>query len=290
MDEMADDPADTEVRIETPTIPIPANLNLSSSASAMIRFSESGVDESVILAYITNSPAEFDLGADEIIYLNDLGVAPSVIRGMIEHDVLLKSAAKQTGTPPKGVIGEENSPPPADERPAPEYVALPGQGPSSDGAFTDEPAPIPAPDDYDPSASFNDALAPYGTWVDVRGYGRCWQPAAVMGNPNWRPYWDRGHWLNTDCGWYWTSEYSWGWAPFHYGRWFQHPQIGWCWSPDSVWGPSWVTWRSSMDICGWAPLPPGAGFTNASSTVTTPKVRYLFTELFLEVGAFFIRM
>ena len=26
--------------------------------------------------------------------------------------------------------------------------------------------------------------------------------------------------------------------------------------PDTVWGPSWVTWRYSDDYCGWAPLPP----------------------------------
>ena len=60
------------------------------------------------------------------------------------------------------------------------------------------------------------------------------------------------------CGWYWMSDYSWGWAPFHYGRWFHHARFGWCWMPDTVWGPSWVTWRYSDDYCGWAPLPPGA--------------------------------
>jgi hypothetical protein len=88
----------------------------------------------------------------------------------------------------------------------------------------------------------------------------------VVYNSGWQPYCDHGHWVYTDCGWYWSSDYSWGWAPFHYGRWFQHSRWGWCWTPDTVWGPSWVTWRYSNDYCGWAPLPPfavyreGAGF------------------------------
>src|SRR4029077_19691591 len=55
--------------------------------------------------------------------------------------------------------------------------------------------------------------------------------------------------------------YSWGWAPFHYGRWFNHGSFGWCWAPDTVWGPSWVSWRYSSGYCGWAPLPPTACFT-----------------------------
>src|SRR5665647_2691920 len=36
--------------------------------------------------------------------------------------------------------------------------------------------------------------------------------------------------------------------------------MGWCGAPDSVWGPSWVSWRYSKSYCGWAPLPPGAWY------------------------------
>src|SRR5689334_7019945 len=56
------------------------------------------------------------------------------------------------------------------------------------------------------------------------------------------------------------SDYSWGWAPFHYGRWFQHATLGWCWRPDRVWDPWRVCRRQSGDYGGWAPLPPCAGF------------------------------
>src|SRR5262249_20259580 len=43
--------------------------------------------------------------------------------------------------------------------------------------------------------------------------------------------------------------------------WFCHRRLGWCWAPDRVWGPSWVSWRYTDGYCGWAPLPPGTGFT-----------------------------
>jgi hypothetical protein len=89
-----------------------------------------------------------------------------------------------------------------------------------------------------------------------------------VGNHVWRPYGDRGRWVYTDCGWYWQSDYSWGWAAFHYGRWFNDARLGWCWAPDRVWGPAWVSWRSSADYCGWAPLPPSAKYVPLAGFVS----------------------
>jgi hypothetical protein len=119
---------------------------------------------------------------------------------------------------------------------------------------------------------FYQNLSPYGTWVEVDGYGRCWRPNVVVYDSGWRPYCDRGRWVYSDCGWYWDSDYSWG-VTFHYGRWFNSPRHGWCWWPDVVWAPSWVTWRSYDDYCGWAPLPPftvyqpGIGFSYRGANV-----------------------
>ena len=87
---------------------------------------------------------------------------------------------------------------------------------------------------------FYDTLAPYGGWVNFQGYGWCWRPTIVVYNTGWQPYCDNGHWVYTDCGWYWVSGYSWGWATFHYGRWFHNQRYGWCWRPDTTWSPSWV--------------------------------------------------
>jgi hypothetical protein len=107
-------------------------------------------------------------------------------------------------------------------------------------------------------------LSPYGQWVDLEGYGWCWQPSLVATNPGWQPYCDDGHWVYTDAGWFWQSDYDWGWAPFHYGRWLRHDHAGWVWFPDRLWGPAWVTWRTGPNECGWAPLPLHAVFDENS--------------------------
>ena len=107
---------------------------------------------------------------------------------------------------------------------------------------------------------FHDQLAPFGTWVEVPGIGPCWYPEKVIAaNPDWRPYYDSGRWVQTENGLFWASDYTWGDIPFHYGRWIQDPRYGWLWVPDYNWGPAWVCWRACGRGCiGWAPLPYGA--------------------------------
>jgi len=100
-------------------------------------------------------------------------------------------------------------------------------------------------------------LAPYGAWVDIEPYGLCWVPGDV--GFCWRPYTD-GYWDWTDSGWCWESEHEWGWACFHYGRWFRSPDWGWCWVPGIVWAPCWCMWRFGDDWIGWCPLPPDENF------------------------------
>jgi hypothetical protein len=102
---------------------------------------------------------------------------------------------------------------------------------------------------------FHETLRPYGEWVWDRTYGWVWSPYHMAAD--WRPYTD-GHWVYTDYGWSWVSDQSWGWACFHYGRWFFDNRQGWLWYPDTVWAPSWVAWRTGGDWIGWAPLPPEA--------------------------------
>lgn len=104
---------------------------------------------------------------------------------------------------------------------------------------------------------FYSDLEPYGQWIDYPPYGYCWVPGAVA--MDWRPYW-YGQWVYTDFGWTWASDEPWGWAVYHYGRWFYDPAYGWLWAPGEVWGPAWVEWRWSDDAVGWAPLPPAASW------------------------------
>ena len=213
---------------------LPPNIPADSSLAQIVKLVQAGLDLSVITNFIANSASTYDLDAEKIIALTDTGVPPQVINAMLVRDKILFAAANNPPAPTPAVVTKT--------------VVVAATAPPA--------APITV--NY-----FSDTLAPYGTWVDVDGYGRCWRPTVVNYDSGWRPYCDRGHWVYTDCGWYWDSDYSWG-ATFHYGRWFRNSHLGWCWYPDTEWAPSWVTWRSCDDYRGWAPLPPFATFRSGS--------------------------
>ncbi|HTY88560.1 MAG TPA: DUF6600 domain-containing protein [Candidatus Acidoferrum sp.] len=213
---------------------LPPYIFPTSPLAQVVRLSQAGVDDSIILTFVRNSSGTFNLDSDKIIYLRDIGLPSDVINAMMQRDQQLQQQIAAANPPPA---------PETDTNPPPEPPPPPTE-------------PPPPPTTEVTTTYFYDTLAPYGSWVYVNGYGQCWRPTVCVYNPGWRPYCDHGRWIYTDCGWYWYSDYTWGWAPFHYGRWFQHPHWGWCWTPDTVWGPSWVTWRYASGYCGWAPLPP----------------------------------
>lgn len=101
--------------------------------------------------------------------------------------------------------------------------------------------------------SFYDDLSPYGNWMDYPGYGQVWHPRL---EDDFRPYASNGNWVYSNEGWAWESNYNWGWAPFHYGRWLYDDMYGWIWLPGYEWSPAWVTWGSVDDYYAWAPLMP----------------------------------
>ncbi|HEV2692332.1 MAG TPA: DUF6600 domain-containing protein [Verrucomicrobiae bacterium] len=226
---------------------LPPDIDPNTPLAQVVKLAQSGVDISVIKNYIASSPGAFNLDADKIITLKDAGVPTEVVNAMLDRDKALYAASA--------------TPPPVVSAPAPTSAP-------PDSSTETAPPDAPVTVNY-----FDTTLTPYGSWVDVEGYGRCWRPTTVIYDAGWRPYCDRGHWVYTDCGWYWDSDYAWG-STFHYGRWFRHDRFGWCWYPDTEWAPSWVTWRSSSDFCGWAPLPPlatfrpGAGFFYRGAAVS----------------------
>ncbi|WP_139352715.1 DUF6600 domain-containing protein [Algoriphagus sp. A40] len=118
---------------------------------------------------------------------------------------------------------------------------------------------------------FYDELAPYGDWVKDARYGYIWLPA-VRGD--FHPYGTEGHWVMTEYGNTWVSYYDWGWAPFHYGRWYFDDYFqSWAWIPGYDWGPAWVNWRTGGGYYGWAPLGPGVSI---SVRVNIPAVHWVF--------------
>jgi hypothetical protein len=130
-----------------------------------------------------------------------------------------------------------------------------------------DPAPEPAPVPTVSYQTFYDDLSPYGDWINYPGYGYVWMPDA---GPDFRPYSTNGNWVYTDAGWTWSSDYSWGWAPFHYGRWFYEGGYGWMWVPGNEWAPAWVSWRGGGDYYGWAPLGPDVSIDVALGSYNPP--------------------
>ena len=104
--------------------------------------------------------------------------------------------------------------------------------------------------------TFDDRLSPYGAWLVLPGHGRVWQPAMEYVGDGFYPYGSGGHWVYTDEGWVFDSDYPFGWAVFHYGRWMLDPDYGWVWVPGNTWAPAWVSWRMGGSYIGWAPMGP----------------------------------
>lgn len=102
---------------------------------------------------------------------------------------------------------------------------------------------------------FHNELSPYGNWASHPKYGSVWTPYDV--SRNFQPYGTDGRWVMTEFGNTWVSDLPWGWATFHYGRWFYDDYLGWAWVPGYEWGPAWVDWRSNNNYYGWAPMWPG---------------------------------
>jgi len=248
---------------ETVTDPIVVatdpSANLSTAAKEVIRLADSGKDKAALMSYVTNSTEPFRLMADDVIYLRDVGIDTEIISAMLKRDGTLATTATQ-------------SPPTA---PAPENIA-PVQEQAQEAPLVPSPDMTVANTAPADVAPFYSSLAPYGTWVNVENHGWGWQPNVAVTDVGWQPYCDAGHWVWSDCGWYWASDYSWGWAPFHYGRWWRSPNWGWVWYPGQQWAPSWVTWRTYGDYCGWAPLPPNSLFVGSGFSFNNGFVGFNF--------------
>ncbi len=117
---------------------------------------------------------------------------------------------------------------------------------------------------------FYDNLEPYGRWINDREHGYVWIPDA---EPGFQPYATRGHWIMTSYGNTWVSDYPWGWATFHYGRWHFDDFYGWEWIPGDEWGPAWVNWRSGDGYYGWTPMEPGV---RINVSINIPLARWIF--------------
>jgi hypothetical protein len=106
-------------------------------------------------------------------------------------------------------------------------------------------------------------LDDYGDWRDDSNYGHVWFPRQVAAG--WAPY-HEGHWdWISPWGWTWVDDSSWGYAPFHYGRWVSvGGRWGWVAGPvavRAVYAPALVVFIGGGPggfggNVGWFPLGP----------------------------------
>jgi hypothetical protein len=101
-----------------------------------------------------------------------------------------------------------------------------------------------------------------GEWRNDVNYGHVWYPTQV--GLGWAPYHD-GHWAwIAPWGWTWVDDSSWGYAPFHYGRWVSvDGRWGWVPGPvavQAVYAPALVVFVGGGGgfggNVGWFPLGP----------------------------------
>ena len=104
-----------------------------------------------------------------------------------------------------------------------------------------------------------------GDWRDDHNYGHVWFPNHVAAD--WAPY-HEGHWdWIPPWGYTWVDDSSWGYAPFHYGRWVTvGGRWGWVAGPvavRAVYAPALVVFIGGGGVgvgfggnVGWFPLGP----------------------------------
>ena len=122
-------------------------------------------------------------------------------------------------------------------------------------------------------------LGSSGTWANDSAYGQVWSPRNVPAD--WQPY-RTGHWTNMKpYGWTWVDDQSWGYAPYHYGRWAQRNNR-WVWVPPQreaqpVYAPALVAFIGGIELSvalgnqgnapvGWFPLGPREAYVPSYTT------------------------
>ena len=89
---------------------------------------------------------------------------------------------------------------------------------------------VPPPQYVSPDMVGYEDLNANGDWRNTPDNGPVWTPRVASG---WTPYRD-GRWAWVEpWGWTWIDDESWGFAPFHYGRW-AFANNSWGWYPGPV--------------------------------------------------------
>ena len=238
-----------------------APATVSPNLQEVIKLTKAHMTDDVILAFIHNSGAAYNLSADDVLYLNGQGVSQPVISALIQ--------SKATAPLP--------APAPSYQAPtpAPTYPA------GCQQSFSTPPYQVNPPGEPGtPAPQISEGSAPplRGIGSDAAVFSK---PIVALRNMGGHP---RQRALLDSFG---ASDHA-GLASVFHGRplgihgarvvlalglsvgrlciplraLVSRSRYGWAWVPGYHWGPGWVCWRNAEDagFCGWAPLPPSARF------------------------------
>ena len=129
-------------------------------------------------------------------------------------------------------------------------------------SFTLALLPVPAVlADVEDASMFYEELTKFGAWYEDPDYGPAWYPTqdgSKAIEANFRPYVD-GRWNPTEQGFVFETEEPWGWATYHYGNWALNKEGRWVWVPGRTWYPNTVSFKTSDEYVGWAPVTSAPG-------------------------------
>src|SRR2546426_919761 len=94
---------------------------VSPGVADVVRLAQSGVGEDVLLAFIHSSTSYYNLSAENVLYLKDVGISSKVVTAMLTHD----SGLRNQPQPPAPSAPVEPPPPPPAEAAPPAYVSNP---------------------------------------------------------------------------------------------------------------------------------------------------------------------
>jgi hypothetical protein len=141
-------PASTPVATPAPaavSAPAPAAPTLPYGASEVVKMYQGGINKEVLIAYVDSSTMPFHLTADQIIYLQHLGLPQEVTAAMMHRDAELQKGGMAYQPQPAPVPAPQMAPPPAG---ATAQVMVPGTPPPVVSPYPTVVQPVYS--DYDP--------------------------------------------------------------------------------------------------------------------------------------------
>lgn len=129
--------------VEAPAVQASASVNalpagaapaFSGAIDGVVTLAKSGVDESVVISYIKNSPGPFQPSAEEIIKLRDEGISTHEINAMLERGSELREQAAATAVAQPYAQQASQAPVITEQPPA-------GYADTSNGGYTDSSQP-----------------------------------------------------------------------------------------------------------------------------------------------------